>query len=225
MRLRDITLFVDGTSDPAYAVDGLGIIAAWNSCAAEAFGIPPEQAIGRVCSGIICGKDSDGVICSSECLVKQAAKKHHPIRNFDVRIRAPQRERWFNVSVVFVDVANSVLPYAIHILRAVDTYKRMEMVLRDFVMNETSVSTDGDLVQISSARTLAREATLTHRELEILRLVAKSESSATISDELNISAKTVDNHLQHILRKLSAHSRLEAVLRAEHAGLLGERQD
>lgn len=220
MRLSDISHFVNGATDPAFAVDGLGVITAWNDSAAETFGISAEKAIGRLCSGIVRGKDGDGAICSSECLVKQAAKKHHPIRNFDMRIRAPKEERWFNVSVIVVDVASSVLPYAIHILRAVDTYKRMEMVLRDFVISETNVSPDRDLVQITSARTLAREASLTNRELEILRLVAKSETSATISESLNISRKTVDNHLQHILGKLSAHSRLEAVLRAEHAGLL-----
>ncbi|MCC6328799.1 MAG: response regulator transcription factor, partial [Acidobacteria bacterium] len=37
---------------------------------------------------------------------------------------------------------------------------------------------------------------------------------------LHISRNTVDNHIQHILKKLNAHSRLEAVRRAELSGLI-----
>jgi len=51
-------------------------------------------------------------------------------------------------------------------------------------------------------------------------MLAHGESSKTVSAQLNISRTTVNNHVQHILRKLDAHTRLEAIRRAEHAGLI-----
>ncbi|RMG50565.1 MAG: DNA-binding response regulator [Acidobacteria bacterium] len=45
-------------------------------------------------------------------------------------------------------------------------------------------------------------------------------TTADIADRLCISRTTVNNHIQHILRKLNAHSRLEAIRRAERAGLI-----
>jgi DNA-binding NarL/FixJ family response regulator len=66
----------------------------------------------------------------------------------------------------------------------------------------------------------AKDAQLSTRELEILRLLAQGQSSKTASEQLHISRTTVNNHVQHILRKLGAHTRLEAIRRAEHSGLL-----
>jgi putative two-component system response regulator len=52
------------------------------------------------------------------------------------------------------------------------------------------------------------------RELEILRLVAGGLANKAIAQRLYISLNTVRNHVQHILQKLDAHSRLEAVATA-----------
>jgi DNA-binding CsgD family transcriptional regulator len=220
MRLREIEQFVAGTADPAFAVDGQGNIAAWNSVAAEKFGISPAQAVQRPCSDIIRGVDDDGVICSDQCIVMRAANDRRPIGNFDLRINTKNGAEWFNVSLTIVDVANAARPYTIHILRLIDVYKRLELLLRNFIQIETDMSPEKAAALISSGRSLAREVTLTPRELQILKLVAKSEQSPRIADKLNISQTTVDNHIQHILKKLDSHSRLEAVLRAEHSGLL-----
>ncbi|MBI4401564.1 MAG: helix-turn-helix transcriptional regulator [Nitrospirae bacterium] len=52
---------------------------------------------------------------------------------------------------------------------------------------------------------------LTEREREILRLLATGATSAHIADSLCLSSKTVRNHIQHILEKLGAHNRLQAL--------------
>lgn len=220
MRLSDVVQFVDGTSDPAFAVDGLGNIAAWNAAAVEMLGIASADALSKPCNEVICGEDEDGRICSTECLIRQSANKSRPMRNFDLRIDGPNGEKWFNVSLIIVDVTPKLQPYTIHILRLVDVEKRLKLLMRDFLVSETDISDDKVVALISNNRSVVRETYLTHRELELLRLVAKGKTSATIGEELNISPATVDNHLQHILKKLSVHSRLEAVLRAEHSGLL-----
>jgi DNA-binding NarL/FixJ family response regulator len=60
---------------------------------------------------------------------------------------------------------------------------------------------------------------LTARERQILRLLAAGHAQPAIAQELVISAKTVATHIQHILRKIGAHSRAEAVAFANRNGL------
>jgi len=43
---------------------------------------------------------------------------------------------------------------------------------------------------------------LTPRELDVLKLVAEGRSTSQIAGDLDISAKTVDTHRQHLMDKL-----------------------
>ena len=52
---------------------------------------------------------------------------------------------------------------------------------------------------------------LTPRELTILQLLVNGASTQTIAEELVIALATARNHVQAVLTKLNAHSRLEAV--------------
>jgi ATP/maltotriose-dependent transcriptional regulator MalT len=61
---------------------------------------------------------------------------------------------------------------------------------------------------------------LSVREREILELVAKGLSSAEIGTVLSVSPHTVATHVKNIYRKLSVHSRTEAVYEARGLGLL-----
>jgi DNA-binding NarL/FixJ family response regulator len=61
---------------------------------------------------------------------------------------------------------------------------------------------------------------LTEREAEILQLIAKGLSFADVGGVLGISAHTVVAHVKKIYRKLSVHSRGEAVFEATQLGLL-----
>jgi two-component system response regulator DevR len=63
-------------------------------------------------------------------------------------------------------------------------------------------------------------ADLTSRELEVLELQAEGLSGDAIASRLYLSPNTVRNHVQNLLPKLGAHSRLEAVSIATRAGLL-----
>ena len=55
---------------------------------------------------------------------------------------------------------------------------------------------------------------LTEREAEVLSLMAEGRDNRSIAAELGVSAKTVANHVSHVLTKLQARDRVEAVLRA-----------
>jgi LuxR family maltose regulon positive regulatory protein len=61
---------------------------------------------------------------------------------------------------------------------------------------------------------------LSERELEVLRLMAAGLSNADIAGQLVITIGTVKSHINHILGKLGARNRTEAVARARRQGLI-----
>jgi ATP/maltotriose-dependent transcriptional regulator MalT len=61
---------------------------------------------------------------------------------------------------------------------------------------------------------------LSAREVELLRLMASGASNRAIASQLVISDQTVKTHVAHILRKLDATSRSQAVARARELHLL-----
>jgi len=220
MRSDEIKKMVDSTSDAAFAVDGDGLIVAWNEAAAGLFGLPASEVHGRSCGEIVGGSDECGPVCSQNCTVRQAVAKRHPISNFDLLMNTASGRQWCNVSVLVAENGASTNPHALHIIRPIDLRKRLELLVQDFVVSKTQMPGAAALNLLSSMRTSAREAELTGRELDILRLLGKGGTTAGIAGQLHISRTTVNNHVQHILRKLDAHTRLEAIRRAEHAGLI-----
>jgi DNA-binding NarL/FixJ family response regulator len=63
-------------------------------------------------------------------------------------------------------------------------------------------------------------ATLTRRERETLLLLAEGDSTEDISERLGVARNTARNHVQRVLEKLGARSKLEAVAIARREGLL-----
>jgi len=207
MNLQEVRSLVESTADPAFAVDEEGTIVAWNRSAVEWMGVRQEQVIGRPCGEIICGKDECGPVCSENCVVRQMIQRTQPVKNFDIQVPTKQGRQWCNVSVLLAQRSRSVFSYAIHVLRPIDVLKRLELTMRDF--NATTAT-----------RSITSGVELTGREREILKLLAAGAKTTAIARQLSISRTTLNNHIQHILRKLDCHTRLEAIRRAERAGLL-----
>lgn len=65
-----------------------------------------------------------------------------------------------------------------------------------------------------------RALTMTEREREVLRLVARGFHNKEIAQALAMSTRTVEGHLNAVFGKLGVESRTEAVVRAVGAGLL-----
>ena len=61
---------------------------------------------------------------------------------------------------------------------------------------------------------------LTDREAEVLRLVAKARSNAEIARELYIGEATVKTHVSNVLQKLGARDRVHAAVLAHQHGLI-----
>jgi two-component system NarL family response regulator len=72
--------------------------------------------------------------------------------------------------------------------------------------------------RILSDRSTTREEppppSLTTRELEVLKLVARGMSNREVGEALFISENTVKNHVRSILEKLHLHTRMEAAMYA-----------
>jgi DNA-binding NarL/FixJ family response regulator len=54
---------------------------------------------------------------------------------------------------------------------------------------------------------------LTRREREVMELLSQGLSNASIAGRLQLTEKTVKNHLNRILGKMRVHNRTEAVVR------------
>jgi two-component system, NarL family, response regulator len=63
-------------------------------------------------------------------------------------------------------------------------------------------------------------AELTAREIEVLKLIAKGKSNKEIGSVLDIAEVTVKLHVGHILAKLKANDRTQAITTALHRGIL-----
>jgi LuxR family maltose regulon positive regulatory protein len=61
---------------------------------------------------------------------------------------------------------------------------------------------------------------LSERELEVLQLIDAGKSNHRIAQELFVTEGTVKTHVRNIYRKLDAHSRTQALVRAKELNLL-----
>ena len=80
-----------------------------------------------------------------------------------------------------------------------------------------------ELATYLSSREARSAEMLSKREREVLAELGTGASTEQIADRLFLSVHTVRNHVHSVLHKLDAHSRLEAVSRAQKQGLLEPR--
>lgn len=71
------------------------------------------------------------------------------------------------------------------------------------------------------SRTLEPLESITSRELDVVRLVARGRTNAEVASELFVSLSTVKTHLSSVQIKLGARNRVEIAAWAWEAGLMG----
>lgn len=89
--------------------------------------------------------------------------------------------------------------------------------IRDAVTGDATIDLDP---AADPDRAAQRQPSLTPREIEVLYLLAKGRDTPTIAAALFLSVHTVRGYVKEVLRKLGAHSQLEAVAIARRSGLL-----
>jgi DNA-binding NarL/FixJ family response regulator len=122
---------------------------------------------------------------------------------FDAHVKTSSGSRkWVNISVFGADLPSGRV--AVHILHDIDGQRHIYSLSRKIAA----------LVHRLPGPFEPSDAELTPRERKVLQALARGASTADIAGELVVSQATVRNHIQHILRKLGVHTRLEAVTRA-----------
>lgn len=212
------------TADSAYVVDQYQRIVAWNAAATTLLGFTAQEVMGQPCHQIIGGRSEGGcVICRRGCQPFVASRRGDLVPSFDVQVRtAHGRSRWVNAGVIAItlkDEEGDPAPAVIHLLRDMEAKKQAETFAAEVVT----------LVRHAGLKTLGTPSPteqdlpitpLTPREEDVLALLAEGADTAAIAAQLLVGTSTVRNHIQRILHKLGAHSRLEAVAYARECGLL-----
>lgn len=85
---------------------------------------------------------------------------------------------------------------------------------------QSRIVVDSDGIRLAQPKQ-SRASTLSGRELEVLRYLARGMSKKQIAQTMYISAKTVNNHTAHVMDKLDIHDRVELSRFAIREGLAG----
>jgi DNA-binding CsgD family transcriptional regulator len=118
----------------------------------------------------------------------------------------------------------TLIAYAAHLDRTSD-HRRLAQATeyrkraRDIAERKGLVRQLRRLDEATSLRS-DRPAGLTHREIEVLRLIADGMSNKEIADRLFMSQNTAANHIRSILMKTQAGNRTKAAIFAADKGLL-----
>jgi two-component system NarL family response regulator len=83
------------------------------------------------------------------------------------------------------------------------------------ILNEFSLLAEGKGKKASKI-----EHDLTEREITVLKLVAEGKTNKEIANDLNLSEKTIKNHVRNIFHKLHVYDRTQAAIHAIRKGLI-----
>ena len=196
-------------ADGAFAIGPGGQIVLWNRAAERMLGYTSREALGRRCCDLFVGFDDSGNrLCYQGCHVMSLVKMGDPVQSFDMRTRTKGgRPIWVNLSTLTVPNGAPAGALTVHLFRDVTRTKELLALVQARLEKPTEPAeppTDS----------------LTRRELEILRIIASGAGTKAAADQLHVSPATVRNHVQNILGKLGAHSRLQAVALATRQRLL-----
>lgn len=203
------------TADGCFAVDsGTHRIVFWNRSAERVMGISANEAAGAFCEDVICGLTPRGRrFCGKDCPVTCAVKKNQLVRNFNLESRTKLgRKIWLNMSILILDDRKK--RFIVHLFRKSPAGGEAGALGWGSGKNGRGRLPAGKTREFSAAEPL------TPREIELAELLAQCLSTQKIAERLNISLSTARTHVQHILTKLDAHTKLEAVIRAHQLNLI-----
>jgi PAS domain S-box-containing protein len=202
---------LERAGDGVFVIGTDGKVVLWNRAAERIMGYTAREVIGRACCDVFAGRDDkDNRLCFQGCHVQSLVNMGDPVQNFDMRTRNKAGQIiWVNVSVLVVPNGRPTTGMVVHMIRDVTASKELLTMVHERLA-AASGHTNGTPV----------EASLTRRELEVLRLVAEGVRTKEAASRLHVSPATIRNHVQNILSRLGVHSRLEAVAYAHRHRLL-----
>jgi PAS domain S-box-containing protein len=198
--LERLTAMLERAGDGAFVIGADGRIELWNRAAERILGYPAREVLGRPCCAVFVGVDDSGNrLCYQGCHVMNLIKLEEPVQSFDMRTRSKSGNPvWINVSILAAPA--NARGQTVHLFRDVTATKELLRLVHERLAGPPTGNAPG-----------GPGASLSRRELEVLRLMAEGASTVVAAERLHVSRATVRNHVQNILVKLGVHSRLEAV--------------
>jgi PAS domain S-box-containing protein len=220
--MKQLKATLEGTADGALILDADNKVVFWNSAAERLLGFRAEEVVGRPCHEVMRGKSLTGhPLCSTPCSIACRLASGRSVRNFDMQtLTKTGRMIWLNVSSIPVPTRKKGRYTVAHLFRDVTKQAKVRRLVEDLhaVLCGGRETPADPLIAKEPAPEISVALHLSERELEVLRLLAAGEDTKVIADRLCISPATVRNHTQHILEKLGAHSRLQALAIAFRPG-------
>ena len=211
--MKQLIATLERTAEGAMVMDQEGTIVFWNRAAERLLGFKAREVVGRPCCEVIRGETLGGhPLCTPTCPIAARLVQGGGVRQFDMQARTKDnRLMWLNVSSLPVPSRKRGRFWIAHLMRDFGKHAKVRQLVQELhsVLWAPSLLTVGS--RSDPPLDIPATLPLTEREREILRLLAIGATSASIADSLCISHKTVRNHIQHILEKLGAHSRLQAL--------------
>jgi PAS domain S-box-containing protein len=214
---KELKAFLLGVSEAALVVDEWGTICGCNEAIEQLLGFSAAELLGTSCADRLKGRiEFDSKVCCERCEVIQCAQSFGRVSSFEMEIHTKLGDlKWVDVSiVVWRDMATRKL-FLFHLLRDITFRKQTEQFTNQLLQAATQLS------MLPHAQECPPPgAPLTGQERRILQFLAKGKEPDAIACELNISARTLRNHLHNVNQKLHTHNRLEAVMHATHRRLI-----
>jgi LuxR family maltose regulon positive regulatory protein len=114
---------------------------------------------------------------------------------------------------MFIDEGNLIRTLLIRAKSRIEKDKELQQFVQG-ILNEWNKDPQSPQIETQSLILLSQ------REKEILRLIAEGHSNEEIAHHFIVALSTVKTHVHHLLTKLQASDRLQAVVRARQIGLL-----
>ncbi|MEW6544715.1 MAG: PAS and helix-turn-helix domain-containing protein [Nitrospirota bacterium] len=211
--MKQVLSMLAGAADGAMLVDEQGRVVFWNRAAERMLGFRAEAVLGRPCHDVFRGQTLGGhPLCSASCVIGTRVAAGRSVRNFDMQTRTKAgRMVWLNISSLPVPTGRKGRFWAAHLFRDITKQAKVRQLVEELRSAVCSLRSASGAPYQEEPPPIPSSLPLTEREAEVLRLLASGKGTKAIAEALFVSQATVRNHIQHVLEKLGAHTRLEAL--------------
>ncbi len=220
--MKQLTAMLERTADGAMVVDERGRIVLWNRSAERLLGFRATDVVGRFCRDVMRGETLSGhPLCSPSCPIGARVARGGGVRQFDMQTHTKDgRVVWLNVSSLPVPSRKRGAFLVAHLFRDITKQATVSHLVEELHAMACPIQVRPPASSCrASMPDIPAALPLSPREREILRRLATGERAADMAMALGIKPKTVRNHIQRLLEKLGAHSRLQALALAFRPGI------
>jgi PAS domain S-box-containing protein len=208
--VAEVLRALGSTAEGMVAVAPSGQILSWNDGAAALLDYSADEVVGRPCFEVFEWLDRCGnPVCSASCPDCHLSDGDELLQARDVIARSKSgRALWLSVSTLVPPPELRRDCRLVHLFREIGLPPELERLVAERLQPQ-----NGAAAEITAdAEKIAAVGRLTRREREVLQLLIEGVDTKEIAKRLSLSLATVRNHVQNILDKLGAHSRLEAAI-------------